>query len=89
MPIVKGEIEIIYNHLKKCYEVERNSTTDTSCITVQAYLDAHDMKTYVGLAEDNNYHSAIKFGFPDILSAFVWADNQVSYYKGIIKKQRR
>ena len=86
---MKGDIEIKYNHLRQCYEMERFTITDDSCITVRAYLNAHDLKTYVGRAEDNNYHSSIKFGFTDILSAFVWADNQVSYYKGIIKKERR
>jgi hypothetical protein len=84
----KGEIKITYNHPKQCYEIERFSTFPTCCITVRAYLDAHDMKTFVGIAEDNHYHSVLKFGFKDILSAFVWADNQVSYYKGTIKKQK-
>jgi len=81
----KGRLTKEKNFLKNSIDWERFSSGNQVCITVRAYLDAQDRKTFCGIAEDNNYHTAFKRGFATIEEAFAWAENHVDYKKGIIK----
>ncbi len=81
----KGKLTKEKNFLKNSIDWERFSSGNQVCITVRAYLDAQDKKTFCGIAEDNNYHTAFQRGFATIEEAFAWAENQVDYKKGIIK----
>lgn len=72
---------------KKSIDWERFSSGDQGWVSTKAYLDAHNPKTYVGLAEDNGYGYAIKFGFPTIEGAFAWAEKQVDYKLGKVIKE--
>ena len=82
----RGKLTKEFNYLKNSYDWERYSRDNRNCwISVKAYLNAHDLKTFVGLVEGNlegtlpNNTFAIKFDFQTIEEAFVWAEAQVDY----------
>ncbi|MEE9302276.1 MAG: hypothetical protein V3U84_00685 [Thiotrichaceae bacterium] len=81
----KGRLEKTKNYPKNSVDWERFSFRNGVAIKTRAYLDAHDMTTYCGIAEDNNYHTSFKRGFKTIEEAFEWADNKVDYKTGTIR----
>jgi hypothetical protein len=84
-PMRKGRLTKDKNYLKNSIDWERFSSSQGKWIKTQAYLDAHDKKTFCGKTEDNNYHTAFQRGFATIEEAFAWAESQVDYKKGVIK----
>ena len=86
----KGKLVKKMNYSKNCIEYERLSTGKGIWVETSAYLNAHDMKTFVGKVEGSdsnlNWQSnrlhAIKFGFATIEEAFEWAENQFDYKTG-------
>ena len=82
----KGKLVKEKNDLKNSIDWERFSQSGEKWITTKAYLNAHDMKTFVGLVEGNGYQYAIKSHFHTIEEAFEWAESQVDYKKGLIAK---
>jgi hypothetical protein len=76
----RGKLIKTINYPKNSIDWDRHSNGSGTWAKVSAYLDAHDMKTYVGLVELDNYRGhRIKFGFTTIEEAFKWADAQVDY----------
>lgn len=86
----KGKLVKEKNLSKNSVDWERLSIGEDgvgrmSNISVKAYLDAHDMKTFCGLAEKNgNEEIAFGRGFPTIERAFAWAESRVDYKRGIV-----
>jgi hypothetical protein len=85
----KGRLTKEPNLLKHSIDWERFSSADGMWIKVNAYLDAHDMRTFVGLVELDNYRGyKLKFNFNTIEEAFNWAESQVSYRTGKLIEKR-
>jgi hypothetical protein len=85
----KGRLVKYKNYSNNSIDWERFSSGNGCWIEVRAYLDARDMKTFAATAESSDRnHDTFKRGFATIEEAFEWAESQVDYKKGIIKKQR-
>lgn len=85
----KGRLRKEKNYTKNSIDWSRYSYDGKeNWIETQAYLDAHNMKTYCGLAEGNSGKKRYSFqrGFTSLEEAFEWAESQVDYKTGKVKE---